>query len=89
MNPNFSLVTNELALQLNREALQRVAVLPTSPILLIEGIKIEEVMAWLSQVGCYTFGKTCSISDDEGRREFAEWFILQIKRFYSYRALDR
>lgn len=86
---DLSKVTHELALQLNREALQKIVTLPQTPILLIERIEVEEVKAWLAQLGCSTFGKAISIADDEGRTEYAEWFINQIRKFYAYRAIHR
>ena len=86
---DLSAVTRELSLQLNREALEKIVTFPATPVLLIEDIDAKKVEEWLSTLGCTTYGRTLTISDEEGRKEYADWFVAQIRKFYAYNAVHR
>ncbi len=82
---DLNLVTRQLSLQLNRQALEKLSLKPATPLLLIEGITNEEVVNWLESKHSQEFARF-SIKDDEDKREVAEWFIRNIRDFYTYRA---
>lgn len=78
-------VTRELSLQLNRIALEKLTIKPSQPILLIEGIDLDEVKNWIESRRSQEFGRF-SVKDDEDRQEVAEWFVEKIREFYNYSA---
>ena len=77
-------LTRDLALRLNRAELEKLSKKPAQPLLLLEGIRIEEVMEWISSGNSQEFGRF-SIKDAEDCREVAEWFIRKVNEFYTFR----
>jgi hypothetical protein len=80
-----SAISSTLTAELNKIELKKLSQNPTTPMLLIESINVEEVSKWIESKHCQEFGRF-SVKNDEERDKIARWLIEQIRNFYKYKA---
>lgn len=78
-------VTNELSLRLNRIALEKISIKPATPVLVIEDITHEEVIAWLDSLHSQMWSQFIII-DEKDKKKAADWFLKSLYQFYEFRA---